>query len=153
MRARRRRDERKQAIVRLRGAFGRNSLCLYVGAGASAASGVPTWQRLVLTVFLNSLHLPGGVGPADTAVNHAVGEWWFTQSRVPLEIVARELRLSTLRTISCAGSTSVCINPSAATTRDASPVSMTCSSTTRPYWLLDPSSLKIALVPRGPRRG
>jgi hypothetical protein len=34
-------------------------------------SGVPTWQDLVLTVFLNSLRPPALLDPRLTAANHA----------------------------------------------------------------------------------
>ena len=94
MRTNRSRNTREQAITRLRTAFKRNSLCLYIGRGRPRQAESRHGTILGLTVFLNSLRLPGQMWPTDVAINQAVGEWWFAQNRVPLDIVARELRLA-----------------------------------------------------------
>jgi hypothetical protein len=81
------------AIKRLRAAFRRNELAIYVGAGASKDSGLPTWYSLILSVYLNSLGIPG----SDQRPWHliqATGEQWFARSRVPMELAARALRAS-----------------------------------------------------------
>lgn len=84
-----------KAITRLRAAFRKNDLTLYVGAGASAASGIPTWNKLVLTVFLTSLRL-GSQGETFSFpyISQAIAEWWFAKSGVPLDVAARTVRSS-----------------------------------------------------------
>ena len=86
------------SITRLRAAFRRNDITIYVGAGASAASGVPLWDPLLLTVYLNSLKNRYRGFSADDLYSpytlQATAERWFTKSGVPLDIAARTLRTS-----------------------------------------------------------
>ena len=79
--------QRSASIKNLRIAFRKNSLVLYVGAGASSASGIPLWDRLVLNLFLNS-HLKY----QSDYYSQAIGEYWFSKSNIPLEIAARQIR-------------------------------------------------------------
>jgi hypothetical protein len=85
-------DVRFHAIQRLRQAFERNALTLYVGAGASVANGVPGWDALVRTIYLNSLKQLQRGDPGLLPIRRAVAEVWFTNNRLPLEIMARGLR-------------------------------------------------------------
>jgi SIR2-like domain len=80
------------AIERLKTAFRRNSLTLYLGAGASAGSGVPVWSDLVLTAYLNSVRIPGDHNSSFPGLLSAVLVRRFAQDRVPLEVATRQLR-------------------------------------------------------------
>jgi hypothetical protein len=84
------------AITRLRAAFRKNDITLYVGAGASAASGVPMWDSLLLNVYLNSLNKVRVRGAVELFgyVLQATGERWFAKSGAPLDVAARALRAS-----------------------------------------------------------
>src|SRR5205823_10354357 len=88
--------QKAMSITRLRAAFRKNDITIYFGAGASAASGIPVWDALVRTLYLNSLK-----GRARRIANlsspyvlQATAERWFTKSRVPLDIAARTVRAS-----------------------------------------------------------
>ncbi len=80
-----------EKITRLRAAYAAHQLTLFVGAGASVASGLPNWSQLLKRVFINSFN---GIGNRDPAVFQAAAQEWFDAIDMPLEIVARELRAS-----------------------------------------------------------
>jgi hypothetical protein len=83
-----------QSIKRLREAFRKNHLTVYVGAGASVASGVPLWDRLVLSLFINSLKIRERDDAEFPILRMATGKRWFEKNRGPLEVAARSLRTS-----------------------------------------------------------
>ncbi|QXD14525.1 SIR2 family protein [Rhodocaloribacter litoris] len=82
------------ALDRLRAAFRANDLTLYLGAGVSVASGLPTWERLVLAMYFTAIsrvHLPGW-RPFPNYL-FAIAEWQLAHREEPLEITARKIRL------------------------------------------------------------
>jgi len=83
---------RDDAVRRLRAAYRQSELTLYVGAGASIESGLPTWQGLLTGIFLNSLTSISESG--ELPLLQATAETWCQRAGVPLEIWARELRAS-----------------------------------------------------------
>lgn len=75
----------------LRRAFGQGRLTLYLGAGVSAASGLPTWQRLVLAMYFDMLS--NANHRVYSNYLHAVSEWMLQKSPDPLEITAQKIRV------------------------------------------------------------
>ncbi|MCP3959631.1 MAG: hypothetical protein GY719_17415 [bacterium] len=72
-------------------AFDRGRLTLYLGAGASAASGLPTWERLVLAMYFDMLSESNRRAYSNYV--HAVAEWMLQKSPDPLEITAQKIRI------------------------------------------------------------
>ena len=77
----------------LRKAYQSGNLSLYLGAGVSVGSGLPTWDKLVLAMYFSalskhSLH-PWQLYPSYL---FATAEWHLERSNEPLEITARKLR-------------------------------------------------------------
>ena len=71
-------------------AFERGRLTLYLGAGASVPSGLPTWQRLVWAMYFDMLR-ENNEGVYSNYL-HAVAEWMLQKSPDPLEITAQKIR-------------------------------------------------------------
>ena len=71
-------------------AFDRGRLTLYLGAGVSAPSGLPTWQRLVLAMYFDMLNRSNRNAYSNYV--HAVAEWMLRESPDPLEITAQKIR-------------------------------------------------------------
>lgn len=79
------------AKATLNDAYGRGRLTLYLGAGVSVPSGLPTWQRLVLAMYFDMLSEANRRAYANYV--HAVAEWMLEKSPDPLEITAQKLRI------------------------------------------------------------
>ncbi len=81
------------AIEELRKAYAHNNLTLYLGAGVSVGSGLPTWEKLVLAMFFSTISEErlGGWRPFSNYL-FAIAEWYMANSPEPLEITARKLR-------------------------------------------------------------
>jgi hypothetical protein len=81
------------AIDRLRTAYRSRNLTLFLGAGASVANGLPTWERLVLAMYFSTISMSqlGGWRPFPNYL-FAIAEWHLKRLREPLEITARKLR-------------------------------------------------------------
>jgi hypothetical protein len=80
------------ASRRLNEAFAQGRLTLYLGAGCSVASYVPSWDQLVTQLYVNGI---AGRLPRFTSVPgliSAVGHWAFARQVLPLEVAARKLR-------------------------------------------------------------
>src|SRR5262245_1997435 len=84
---------RRQAKRRLRKAFEQHRLTLFVGAGVSIDSGLPSWRTLLGNLFINSPRQRQTDFILDT-VDTAVGRWFFEHSNTPLEILGRRIRAS-----------------------------------------------------------
>jgi hypothetical protein len=82
----------KTAIDSLRTAYQSKNLTLFLGAGASVANGLPTWERLVLAMYFAAIHTRhlGGWRPFPNYL-FAIAEWHLKRLREPLEITARKL--------------------------------------------------------------
>lgn len=83
-----------EAEARLREAFQRQRLTLYLGAGISIASGLPSWEKLVLSVYFAAVSEQklGFWRPFPNYL-YAISDWYLRERREPLEITARKLRI------------------------------------------------------------
>ena len=88
----------KQALIdALKRAYDERSLALYLGAGTSVGSGLPTWDQLVLAMYYRTLEDPQagegfpGLTPFPNYL-YAIAEWNLTRYHEPLEVVARKIR-------------------------------------------------------------
>lgn len=79
------------ARTALHTAFTRGRLTLYLGAGVSVPSGLPTWQRLVVAMYFDMLR-ESNEGAFSNYI-HAVAEWMLKNSPDPLEITAQKIRM------------------------------------------------------------
>ena len=77
----------------LRRGFKDQQLTLYLGAGVSVASALPTWDKLVLSVYFAAI--------SERKLNewrpfpnylYAIAEWYLREVGEPLEVTARKLR-------------------------------------------------------------
>ena len=77
----------------LRNAYRDQNLTLYLGAGVSIGSRLPSWEKLVLAMYVNKISELGMEGwrPYSNYL-YAITEWQFNNSDEPLEITARKLR-------------------------------------------------------------
>lgn len=82
-----------QQANRLRSAFERKQLTLYLGAGVSVGNGLPAWEKLVLAMYFDAIRRErrSGWRPYPNYL-YAIAEWQLGESREPLEITARKLR-------------------------------------------------------------
>jgi hypothetical protein len=82
-----------ESIDSLRKAYQSGNLSLYLGAGVSVGSGLPTWDKLVLAMYFSALsknaQRPWKLYPSYL---FATAEWHLERSNEPLEITARKLR-------------------------------------------------------------
>jgi len=79
-------------VRELRRAFDEGRLSLFLGAGCSVASGLPTWDRLVTQLYVNGIARKLGRHLRVPGLVPAVGRWAFGRQIVPLEVAARGLR-------------------------------------------------------------
>lgn len=81
------------ARKKLREAFKDQQLSLYLGAGVSVASGLPTWDKLVLSVYFAAIS-EAKLGQWRPYPNYlyAIAEWYLREAKEPLEVTARKLR-------------------------------------------------------------
>jgi hypothetical protein len=81
------------ALVELRQAYQKKNLTLYLGAGVSLGSGLPTWNQLVLAMYFRAA---SGDWKAlwSPYPNYlfAIAEWQMQRDHEPLEITARKIR-------------------------------------------------------------
>ena len=77
----------------LRKAYRDQNLTLYLGAGVSIGSRLPSWEKLVLAMYVNKISELSMEGwrPYSNYL-YAIAEWQFNNSEEPLEITARKLR-------------------------------------------------------------
>ncbi len=77
----------------LRRAYAQGNLVLYVGAGVSVGSGLPTWQNLVLAMYFSALSKKAsGSVLLNPGYLFATAEWHLEGGKEPLEITARKIR-------------------------------------------------------------
>lgn len=82
-----------EQIKELRKAFQNKNLSLFLGAGVSIGSNLPSWEKLVLAIYFSKIseqHLEGW-RPFSNYL-YAIAEWHLANSPEPLEITARKLR-------------------------------------------------------------
>ncbi len=83
----------KKDRKKLQSAFSDQRLTMYLGAGVSAGSGLPTWEKLVLALYFATVseqRLPGW-RPFPNYL-FAIADWYLTTRQEPLEITARKLK-------------------------------------------------------------
>jgi len=83
----------EQPIQFLRNAFRDKTLTLYIGAGVSIGSKLPSWEKLVLAMYFSKISQEklGGWRPYSNYL-YAIAEWQLANSTESLEITARKLR-------------------------------------------------------------
>ncbi|MCP4608110.1 MAG: hypothetical protein GY845_05290 [Planctomycetes bacterium] len=82
-----------QQKTELRAAFQNRKLNLFLGAGVSIGSNLPSWEKLVLAMYFSKMseQYLGGWRPFSNYL-YAIAEWHLANSPEPLEITARKLR-------------------------------------------------------------
>ncbi|HEY7164735.1 MAG TPA: SIR2 family protein [Candidatus Binatia bacterium] len=80
------------SLRRLREAFHQNAMTLYIGAGCSVASNIPSWDRLVTELYMNGIARHTSRFFSVPALVPAVAQWSFARQVIPLEVAARKLR-------------------------------------------------------------
>lgn len=85
--------DREQSIQILRDAFRDRNLTLYLGAGVSIGSKLPSWEKLVLAMYFSKISQErlGGWRPYSNYL-YAIAEWQLANSTESLEVTARKLR-------------------------------------------------------------
>ena len=85
--------ETKDSLQKLRSAFQEKNLTLYLGAGISIGSSLPSWEKLVLAMYFSKISQEnlGGWRPFSNYL-YAIAEWYLDNSTEPLEIIARKVR-------------------------------------------------------------
>lgn len=81
-----------QPDPRLRQAFDDGDLVLYLGAGASMASGLPSWEKLILAMYFGAITEARVGGRPYSNYLYAIAEWHLRNVRQPAEVVARKVR-------------------------------------------------------------
>jgi len=86
--------DNEKKIARLRHAYQNGNLALYLGAGVSLGNGLPSWERLVLSMYFSALELRTEEEPVRPYANYlfAIAEWHLKGRREPLDITARKIR-------------------------------------------------------------
>ncbi len=81
------------SINKLRQAYKNRNLTLYLGAGVSIGSGLPSWDALVLAMYFKVMDQQrlGNWRPFPNYLL-AIAEWQLQHLREPLEITARKIR-------------------------------------------------------------
>jgi SIR2-like domain len=81
--------EMNEPLARLRNAFAAGRLTLYVGAGLSLASGLPSWNTLIATLYYSAV-MADWIQPWKPYPNYlfALAEWLLKQSGEAPEVVA-----------------------------------------------------------------
>ena len=73
---------RSSALRQLKHAFHEGRLSLFLGAGCSVASGVPTWDLLVTELYMNGISLRLKRYQRVPEMVPSVGSWAFRRRRV-----------------------------------------------------------------------
>jgi len=81
------------SLAALRSAFQQGNLTLYLGAGVSVGSGLPSWNQLVLAMYFTAVHSDWRARwrPYPNYL-YAIAEWQLKRTHEPLEITARKIR-------------------------------------------------------------
>lgn len=80
-------------IEALKEAFKQGELTLYLGAGASVASGLPTWERLIQSMYFKNIQNEQfhKIQPFPNYL-FALSEWLLSKSSQSLEVIARKTK-------------------------------------------------------------
>lgn len=84
------------AVAALRAAFREEQLVLYLGAGVSAGSDLPDWDRLVTAMYFAALTPDrssyGEIRHAYRNYLLAIADWYLGHERGAIDVVARKIR-------------------------------------------------------------
>jgi hypothetical protein len=85
--------DEKKAINDLRKAFKSHNLSIYLGAGVSVSSGLPSWDQLVLLMYFRTLKADM---PFSVYSNYllAMADWLLKKKNDPLDVVIRKIKKS-----------------------------------------------------------
>lgn len=85
--------EKPEDRKKLKRAYDQKNITLYLGAGVSIASGLPDWEKLVLSMYFSAISEQKleGWRPFSNYL-YAISEWYMKNTEEPLEIIARKLR-------------------------------------------------------------
>lgn len=85
--------DRATSIQSLQAAYQTNNLALFLGAGVSVSNKLPSWEKLVLSMYFSTISEQnlGGWRPFSNYL-YAISEWYLENMDEPLEITARKLR-------------------------------------------------------------
>jgi hypothetical protein len=77
----------------LQNAYRQGRLNLYLGAGVSAASGLPTWKQLVVSMYFRYMKIERwqSIKPFPNYL-YAIGEWYLNKTGESLDIIIRKLK-------------------------------------------------------------
>jgi hypothetical protein len=77
----------------LRNAYKAGTLNLYLGAGVSIDSGLPTWRQLVVSMYFRYMNIEQwqSVRPFPNYL-YAIGEWYLNKTGESLDIIIRKLK-------------------------------------------------------------
>lgn len=81
-------------IDQLRNAYKKGALTLYLGAGVSVDSGLPTWERLVLSMYFQTnreIFLESRTQPFPNYL-FAISEWLLKESSDSLDIITSRIK-------------------------------------------------------------
>lgn len=83
----------EEALKDLRNAYQNGSLNLYLGAGVSAASGLPNWKQLVVSMYFRFMQIEHwhSIKPFPNYL-YAMGEWYLNKTGESLDIIIRKLK-------------------------------------------------------------
>lgn len=86
--------ERETILAALKRAYDSKQLTIYIGAGVSHSSGLPTWEQLVLSMYFRALSHDNleGWKPYPNYL-FAIAEWYLKKTGEALDVVARKTRL------------------------------------------------------------
>lgn len=78
---------------KLRHSFSNKNITLYLGAGTSIGSGLPNWEKLVLSMYFSTVSQQkmDNMRPYANYL-YSISEWYLKSNPEPLEITARKLR-------------------------------------------------------------
>jgi hypothetical protein len=84
----------KDYLPILKKAFEKGSLTLYLGAGVSKPSGLPSWEELVQTLYFSTLEDESFINDLKPYPNYlfAIAEWVLKQKNEPLDIIIRKIK-------------------------------------------------------------
>ncbi len=77
----------------LRNAYQNGDLNLYLGAGVSAASGLPNWRQLVVSMYFRYMNIEQwqSIRPYPNYL-YAMGDWYLSKTGESLDIIIRKLK-------------------------------------------------------------